>query len=179
MDRAARAMSAQARVLLAALALVAAAFAAIAGDVAPPPHADEVSAVDLALWIRDRRPGLLIVDARAIEAFGQDRRPGARLLEDVDADALASAATVVVYAEASVDAAALHGLSRVPSVLRLHGGIAAWNDQVLFPVLRADANAAQQRDFAARARLSRYFGGAPRLLDPGASTARGRSRRGC
>jgi len=172
-------MNGYSRAVLAALALVAATFAALAGDVAPPPAADEVSAVDLALWIRDQRPRLLIVDARPTEAFDKDRLPGARLLEDVDVDALTSADTVVVYADSSADAGVLRGLSRAPRVLRLHGGMAAWNDEVLFPVLRADANARQQQDFAVRARLSRYFGGSPQLLDPGASPARGRSRRGC
>ena len=167
------------RAILALLALVAATLAAIAGEAAPPPTADEVSAVDLALWIRDRRPGLLVVDARATEAFDADRVPGALLLEDVDADALGAADTVVVYADARADAGALRGLANARHVLRLHGGMTAWNDEVLFPALRADANAKQQRDFMARAQLSRYFGGAPRLLDPGASATRGRSRRGC
>jgi rhodanese-related sulfurtransferase len=172
-------MKRHARAALALLALVLGSLAAIAGSVVPPPAADEVSAVDLAQWIRDRRPGLLVVDARAAEAFDRDRLPGARLIADIDADALRSADTVVVYAEAGVDATALRELSNVRRLLRLHGGIAAWNEDVLFPVIRADASERQQRDFAARAALSRYFGGSPRLLDPGASPARGRSRHGC
>jgi len=172
-------MNTRARIVLLVFALVAAAFAAIARDVAPPLASDEVSAVDLALWIHDGRPGLLVVDARAADAFDQDHLPGARLLEDIDAVALAAADTVVVYAETSADASALRRRSVVPQMFRLRGGIAAWNEQVLFPVLRADANAKQQRDFALRAQLSRYFGGSPRMLDPGASTLRGRSRRGC
>jgi rhodanese-related sulfurtransferase len=172
-------MKRHARAMLALLALGMGTLAAVAGNVAPPPAADEVSAIDLAQWIRERRPGLLVVDARAAEAFDRDRLPGARLIADIDADALRSADTVVVYADARADAAALRGLSNVPRVLRLHGGIAAWNEDVLFPVLRADASARQQRDFATRALLSRYFGGSPRLLDPGASPARGRSRHGC
>jgi rhodanese-related sulfurtransferase len=173
-------MKRHARAMLVLLALVTGALAAIAGNVAPPPAADEVSAVDLAQWIRDQRPGLLVVDLRAAEAFDRDRLPGARLVADVDADALGSADTVVVYADARADAGALRGLSNVPRVsVRLHGGIGAWNEEVLFPVLRADASAQQQRDFATRALLSRYFGGSPRLLDPGALPARGRSRHGC
>jgi len=176
-------MKPRARTLLALLALASATFAAMGGSVAPPPAADEISAVDLAQWIRARRPGLLLVDLRSAEAFDGDRLPGALLLGDVDAAALRGADTVVVYADASADAGALRRianvLSTVPHVLRLFGGIAAWNEEVLFPVLRADANARQQRDFATRALLSRYFGGSPRLLDPGAAPARGRSRRGC
>lgn len=176
-------MKPRARTLLALLAIVSGTLAAMSGSVAPPPAADEISAVDVAQWIRARRPGLLLVDLRAAEAFDGDRLPGARLLADVDAAALRGADTVVVYAEARADAGAPRRISdvvpTVPHVLRLYGGIAAWNDEVLFPVLRADASARQQRDFATRALLSRYFGGAPRLLDPGAAPARGRSRRGC
>jgi rhodanese-related sulfurtransferase len=172
-------MKRHARAMLALLALVTGTLAAIAGNVAPPPAADEVSAVDLAQWIRDRRPGLLVVDARTAEAFDNDRLPGAHLIADIGADALRSADTIVFYSDARADAGALRGLSSVPRALRLHGGIAAWNEEVLFPVLRADASERQQRDFVARAVLSRYFGGSPRLLDPGASPTRGRSRRGC
>jgi rhodanese-related sulfurtransferase len=177
-------MNPRARALLVLLALLSATLAAIAGGVAPPPAADEVSAVDLAQWIRDRRPGLLVVDLRDTEAFESDRLPGARLLADIDAAALRSADIVVVYADASAGAGALRRSSNLLStvsskLLRLQRGIAAWNDEVLFPALRADASARQQRDFATRASLSRYFGGSPRLLDPGASLARGRSRRGC
>jgi rhodanese-related sulfurtransferase len=165
--------------MLALLALVTGTLAAIAGTVAPPPAADEVPAAELAQWIRDRRPGLLVVDVRSAEAFDGDRLPGARLLADIDADTLHSADTVVVYADGRADPAELRGMSNVPGVLRLHGGVAAWNEEVLFPVLRADASERQQRDFATRALLSRYFGGSPSLLDPGALPARGRSRKGC
>jgi len=176
-------MKLRACTLLVLLAIVSATLAAMSGSVAPPPAADEVSALDLAQWLRARRPGLLLVDVRTAEAFDADRLPGARLLADVDTAALRQAETVVVYADASADAGALHGISNAPSsvphVLRLYGGIVAWNDEVLFPVLRADASARQQREFATRALLSRYFGGSPRLLDPGAAPTRGRSRRGC
>ena len=172
-------MKRHARIVLALFALGMGALAAFAGNVAPPPVADEVSAVDLAQWIRDGRSGLLIVDARSAEAFDRDRLPGALLIADIDAEALRSADTVVVYADAGVDGTTLRELSNVRRLLRLHGGIAAWNEEVLFPVLRADASARQQHDFEARAVLSRYFGGSPRLLDPGASPVRGRSRHGC
>ena len=167
------------RTVLALMALAAGTLAAIGGGTEPPSAADEVSAVDLAQWIHDRRPGLLVVDARAAEAFDRDHLPGAKILADVNANAVSAADTVVVYADTSADAGALHGLSKAPRVLRLHGGISAWNEDVLFPVLRADAGERAQRDFAARASLSRYFGGSPRLLDPGAAPVRGRSRRGC
>jgi rhodanese-related sulfurtransferase len=171
-------MNVRLHAVLVLLALAAGTLAAIAGGIDPPLAADEVSAVELAQWIRDQKPGLLVIDARTAEAFDQDHLPGAKLLADIDADAIDAAQTVVVYADVRADAGGLAHLDAL-RVLRLHGGMAAWNDDVLFPVLHADASERTQRDFIARAVLSRYFGGSPRLLDPGAMPVRGRSRRGC
>jgi hypothetical protein len=64
-------------------------------------------------------------------------------------------------------------------LLRLHGGFEAWRDEVLFPHLRADASERERQRFAPRAQLSRYFGGTPRVLEPGTDPAQPRSRRGC
>jgi rhodanese-related sulfurtransferase len=173
-------MSTLARTLLALLALSTGALAAIAGSPRPAPAADEVEASELAGWIRDRRPGLFVLDARSAAAFDRDRLPGARRLADVVPDALHTGAIVVVYADRRVDDAVVESLRGPPGarrVLRLHGGVEAWNEDVLFPVIRADASAARRRAFEPRAQLSRYFGGSPRVLEPGATPSR--SRRGC
>jgi hypothetical protein len=164
------------------LAVAAGMLTAVARNPDPPPAADETSAGELAQWIHDRKPGLLVVDARPAQAGERDRLPGARTLSEVDPGMLDAADTLVVYADSRVDGPAVDALrarSGARRILRLHGGVAAWNEDVLFPVLRADASPRQQREFAPRALLSRYFGGSPRLLDPGASAPRGRSRRGC
>jgi hypothetical protein len=159
---------------LAALALIAAALAALVRNPQPPLGRDEVSAVQLAEWIRARRPGLLVLDTRRADALARDGLPGAR---PAGAAADAVADTLVLYAEE--DLADLPArLPRASRVLRLRGGLKAWNSQVLFPVRRSDASARERRDFAARAGLSRYFGGSPRVLEPGARAERGRSRRG-
>lgn len=170
------------RVSLALTALALGALAAIAASPLPPLADDEIAAVDLALRLRDRRAGLLVVDARSAHAMAQDRLPGARLLAEVDAAILGEADTVVVYADRDVDARTVDTLRRSPGTrryLRLHGGIEAWNDDVRYPVVRSDASAAQQQRFELRAQLSRYFGGTPRRLDPGAANGRPRSRQGC
>jgi rhodanese-related sulfurtransferase len=164
------------RLALALAALVTGTAAAFVGTPEPPLAADEVAAVELAGWLRERRPDLTVVDLRP-PADGQERLPTARPL-----DASTPDGTVVVYADNGVDAdttAALRERLGSRRVLRLHGGMRAWNDDVLFPTLRGDASAGQRRAFEARAQLSRYFGGSPRRLDPGATPARGRSRRGC
>ena len=163
------------RPALAALALCAGALAALARSPEPPLARDEISAVQLAEWLREQRPNLAVIDTRPDAARRRDGLPGARSVAEFDGD---PRATVVLYGERSLDSAP--ALRRNPrAALRLHGGVEAWNRQVLFPTLRADASARQAREFAARARLSRYFGGAPRVLDPGAQPRHQRSRRGC
>ncbi len=175
-------MSVVMRATLAVVALLAGTLAAISGSEQPALASDEVSAVDLAKWIQERRPGLLVLDARPGTAFEQEHVPGARPLLGVDVDALRRAEIVVLYAVASLDADVVEARRRHaagPRFLRLHGGIAAWHQQVLFPVLRSDATAAQRQRFRGRAALSRYFGGTPRRLETGQSPARSRSRGGC
>jgi hypothetical protein len=161
---------------LAALAIGAAALAALARQPEPPLSSDEVSAVELAGWIRDRRPGLVIVDLRGTAAMQRGALPGARTVDEL-VDSGIGLDTLVIYADRQADAATMRGFAR--RVLMLRGGIEAWNAQVLFPVVRADASTAQRREFEARAKLSRYFGGSPRVLEPGARRQPGRSRRGC
>lgn len=172
-------MSLRARSVLAVAAFAIGGLAAVAGSSQPPLAGDEVAAVDLAGWLRERREKLRVLDARSADAFDAGHLPGARRL----ADSAASDAddTVVVYADRDVDAGVADALRRQSTarVLRLHGGLRAWNDEVLFPVLRGDASAGQRQRFEARAALSRYFGGTPRQLDPGEAAGRTRSRRGC
>lgn len=168
-------MKTGARLLLAAIASCAGALAAVAGSPAPPLARDEISAIQLAEWIHARRPGLVVLDARPAESMQRGRLPGARAVAEFEADA---GATIVLYGDRGTDGVPAW---RGPAlrVLRLRGGIEAWHRDVLFPVVRADASEAQRRQFESRARLSRYFGGSPRVLDPGAEANPVRSRRGC
>jgi len=167
------------RTTLACLALAAGGLAAVAGSAEPPLAADEIAAVDLAQRIVDRQAALVVVDVRDADTIAQDRIPGARPLDGIGA--LPADATVVVYGERGVDARVAESLrasTGATRVLRLHGGYDAWNGEVLFPTVRDDATAAQQRRFAERAALARYFGGTPRRIDAGAPLPT-RSRRGC
>jgi hypothetical protein len=182
MDRAADTMSRAARVTLAALALCAGALAAIARDPQPAPAPDEITAIELGEWIRARRAGVHVLDARSAEAMARDRVPGAVSAAGFDAAVLARGDILVVYADRRTDRMVLDALRpRVghARLLRLHGGFAAWNHEVLFPRIRADASERERQRFAPRAQLSRYFGGTPRVLDPGTAPTQPRSRRGC
>ncbi|MEO5625256.1 MAG: rhodanese-like domain-containing protein [Dokdonella sp.] len=172
-------MIAAARITLACAALVAGALAAIIGNAQPPLANDEITAVDLAVLLRGHKERLLVLDTRPADAFDAEHLPGAR--RQVMSSAENVGDTVVLYADRDVDSQVAEAM-RVQTgtrTLRLRGGMRAWNDEVLFPVVRDDASAQQRQQFEDRAALSRYFGGTPRRLEPGASAGKSRSRRGC
>lgn len=167
---------------LAGLALAAGVLAAVAGSPRQPLRDDEISAVDLARRLRDRGDGLLVIDVRAAGEADRPHVAGARSLAEFDPAAVAAGSAVVIYAEGDIgDAAfdALRGRFAGLPLQRLRGGIGAWNDEVLFPSVRAGAPPRAERDFLERAALSRYFGGTPRRLAPGEAPSHERSRRGC
>ena len=170
------------RTALATLALSAGMLAAIGGEPLPGPAADEVSAVELAEWIRAQRPGLLVIDLRDARDADGPGVPGALRREPAHPTETAEFDTIVVYAEGEFpgsSAASLRALWNQPRLLRLHGGMAAWNTDVMFPEIRNDASHRKREAFDRRARLSRYFGGTPSIIDPGMATAQRRSRQGC
>ncbi len=175
-------MSHAVRIALIVATLCAGALSALAGSPQPPPAADEITAIELAEWIRARRPGVLLLDVRSTDALQLDGLPGAHPATDFESIAPAADSTVILYGDRQVEetvAERLRDRGSSQRVLRLHGGVEAWNAQVMFPILRGDASTRQQREFAPRAQLSRYFGGTPRALAPGAPVDRKRSRRGC
>ncbi|MEO5625219.1 MAG: rhodanese-like domain-containing protein [Dokdonella sp.] len=173
-------MTISARTILAFFALAVGALAAFAGTAQAPLADDEIAAVDLAARLRAHQQGLLVLDTRSRVAFDAEHLPGARLLADAVATKLVDT-TTVVYSDTDVDSAVAVALRRQTDArtLRLRGGLRAWNDEILFPVVRADASARQRQRFEARAALSRYFGGTPRRLEPGAAAGPTRGRRGC
>lgn len=130
-------------------------------------HEDHVTALELAGWIRDRRPGLRVIDLRSAAAFDDYHVPGAErmTLDSVARDPFGRDETVVLYSDGGPEAAQgwmlLRALGR-RNVLFLRGGMYEWLEQVMNPVLPDAAPAASRDDFARTAALSRYFGGVPR-----------------
>lgn len=147
---------------------------------------DHVSAVELAAWLRARRPGLRVVDVRTAGEYAAYHIPGA---EHVPLEALASARfapgeTIVLYSELGVHGGQAWVFLRALGhhrVLFLRGGLHEWLDDVMSPTIAASAPAEAQAAFEQVAELSRWFGGTPRRLaapaaSDGAAAAR---RRGC
>ena len=118
---------------LAAIALTLGALAPFAGS---PYRQKEVSAVELAYWIKDRKPGLRVIDLRSQQEFDRVHVP-----TSIRASAIAPRADETIVVVSNDDVKADH-----PNVYVLRGGIAAWTSEV------ARRNTA----------IGRYFGGVRR-----------------
>jgi rhodanese-related sulfurtransferase len=129
---------------------------------------DHVTAIELARWIRDRKPGLRVVDVRDSSTFESYHIPGA---EHVPLSRIASAAfdpgeTIVLYSDGGAHAAQAWVFLRAlgnEQVYFLRGGLHEWLDTVMNPVLWSNAPDSARAVFAAISELSRYFGGVPRI----------------
>jgi hypothetical protein len=184
----------RARALAAAAALL-----GVLAAIAPPPRtaphtpiaalareidreADHVTALELAAWLRDRKPGLRVLDVRTDSEYTAYHIPTAVRLPLASIDTLRPRAgeTLVLYSEGGAHAAQAWVLLRAAGhrqVYFLRGGLLDWLDDVMHPAPGADREAAA---------LSEYFGGTPRVGDDAAAPAeraadrvRQLRRRGC
>ena len=115
---------------------------------------DHVTALELAQWIRERRPGLRVLDVRTDSEFNAYHVPTAEHipLSSLSATRFQPNETLVLYSEGGAHAAQGWVLLRtvgVHNVYFLRGGILDWIEDVMNP--------------AAPSELTRYFGGIPRL----------------
>ena len=132
---------------------------------------DHVTAIELAAWIKDRKPGLRVLDLRPEAEFDEYHIPGA---ENVAFDALlrarhASTDTLVLISDGGAHAAQgwvfLRALGH-QHVYFLRGGLGEWLDDVMNP--------------AKTTALTRYFGGTPRsATEARTNTVTNMRRRGC
>ena len=169
---------------LAALALLLGALAVVAGsskrgasalDVAAlartvETEEDHVTAIELARWIRDRKPDLRVIDVRDSAEFEDYHVPTA---ERMSLDRLASRRfkqneTIVLYSGGGAHAAQgwvfLKALG-YQKVYFLRGGVSEWLDEVMNPRFPTKASAIDREQMDSVAALSKYFGGVPRESD--------------
>ena len=149
---------------------------------------DHVTARQLAEWIRDRRPGLRVIDVRSPDQFRDYAIPTAESLpiDQLARSSFAPDQTIVLYSQEGAHAGQAWVMLRalgVSHVLFVPGGLADWRDDVLNPLLPVDGSPAER---ARIAELSRYFGGSPRIegsqggeVAGAAQTGPGFRRRGC
>ena len=164
---------------LAASAALLAVLAAIVGAPAAPARvasadigdgvrsdafARTVDALQLAAWIREGARDLRVLDLRERSAYEAAHIPSAEGADFARLDTLArhDDAPVVVYSDDDVrDAQAWANLAARGHrhAYVLSGGMDAWTQEVMDPVLHGDS-----ADYVAA--LSRYFGGVPRTSRP-------------
>ena len=131
---------------------------------------DHVTAIELAQWIRERRPGLRVIDTRSSEEFDDFHVPTAQRipLSELTHARFRSDETIVLYSEGGTHAAQGWVFLRALGYNRvyfLRGGLYEWLDQVMSPSLSATANDSARKEFARVSDLSRYFGGTPKTSE--------------
>jgi uncharacterized membrane protein YedE/YeeE len=139
-------------------------------------HPTLVSPVQLAEWIRDRKPGLRVIDLRTEEQFDEYHLPRAERFDRKALPSFKPSETVVIVS----------GSEQVPGDRQgyiLRGGLKGWLDDVMNPTITADASPADRAAFQRASVVSRYFGGVPRVVDKSevkvSNSAAAIRRRGC
>jgi rhodanese-related sulfurtransferase len=164
------------------LGVLAAVLGALAATVSSPTRAGEpteVTARELAEWIRADKPGLRVLDLRGGSAFEAQHIPSAEPIDFSGLDTISRRAgkTFVIYSDDDVrDAQAwawLHASGHRRAYV-VDGGLDAWMSEVIDPIVSGDS----AKHVAA---LSRYFGGVPRAVPVSAAPTKPAyaGRRGC
>lgn len=131
---------------------------------------DHVDAQELATWIKDGKPGLRVIDLREGVDTGTYVIPGAQLasLGDLATLPVGAGDLLVLYSDGGAHAAqgwVLLQLRGIRNARVLKDGMAAWEDDVLEPVLPSGDDDAARADAARLRALSLWFGGRPHAGD--------------
>jgi|PlaIllAssembly_1097288.scaffolds.fasta_scaffold13940_4 hypothetical protein len=139
---------------------------------------DHVTPAELAAWIVEGRADYRLLDLRSESEFASYHIPTA---ENVPVSALPDfplqpGEKVILYSEGGIHAAQAWMLVRAQghaAVYTVLGGLDGWKDEVLFPVMPADATAQQRARFEQVAAIATFFGGQPRTAEVAATAAPG------
>ncbi len=128
---------------------------------------DHITPAELADWIIEGRSDYRLMDLRSAAEFSQYHIPTAEnvALSQLSDYGLGRNEKVVLYSEGGIHSAQGWFLLQAEGyrgVYILRGGLAEWRDQVLYPSLPADADAARTAAFEKMKEVSRHFGGTPR-----------------
>jgi rhodanese-related sulfurtransferase len=130
---------------------------------------------ELASWIVEGRADYRLIDLRDPAAYAEYHVPTA---ENVPLTALGDQGLlrnekIVLYADEDLPAAKAWILLRgrgYRGVYTLRGGLAAWKDQVLFPVMPESPTPEERARFEKAAHVAKFFGGQPRAAASGGET---------
>lgn len=121
------------------------------------PAVAEVSPVELAEWIHDRKPELRIIDVRPQAEFDEYHLPRAENIAAPAPGMFKPSETIVLVAGDG------QGIDHPVYVVR--GGVRGWIDEVMNPTITENAPPAERVAYQRASIVSRYFGGVPRVVD--------------
>jgi uncharacterized protein len=129
---------------------------------------DHVTPAELAAWIIEGRSDYRLLDLRSEAQFAQYHIPTA---ENVPLAGLADVAfspgeKIVLYSEGGIHAAQAWMLMRARGYINVYTvllGLDGWRDDVLFPVIAADAGPQERARFEKTAAVAKFFGGQARV----------------
>jgi rhodanese-related sulfurtransferase len=135
---------------------------------------DHVKPAELAAWIVEGRTDYRLLDLRSEAEFTAYHVPTA---ENVPVSALPDfpllpKEKVVLYSEGGIHAAQAWFLLRAhghTAVYTMLGGLDGWKDEVLFPMMPADAGPQELARFERTAAVARFFGGTARTASSAAA----------
>jgi len=133
---------------------------------------DHVPPAELAGWIVEGRADYRLIDLRDAAAFAEYHVPTAENvpLTELGGHGLQRNEKIVLYADGDLPAAQAWLLLRgrgYRGVYTLQGGLSAWKDQVLFPVMPDSPSPEGQARFEKAAHVAKFFGGQPRAAASG------------
>ena len=133
---------------------------------------DHVPPAELAGWIVEGRADYRLIDLRDEAAFEDYHVPTAENvpLTALPVYGLLRNEKIVLYAEGDLRAAQAWLLLKgrgYQGVYTLQGGLDAWKDQVLFPMMPESPSPEEQARFEEAAHVAKLFGGQPRAAASG------------
>ncbi len=137
---------------------------------------DHVTVQELADWIIQGRTDYRLIDLRSEDEYvayhvpTAENVPVARLPQY----GLGRNERIVLYSEGGIHSAQAWFLlkaQRYPGAYILFGGLEAWKDEVLYPVVPAAATPQANAVFERTAQMARFFGGGPRAASAAADSS--------
>jgi len=128
---------------------------------------DHVTVQELADWIIQGRTDYRLVDLRSEAEYAAYHVPTAENVPvaSLPEYGLGRDERIVLYSEGGIHSAQAWFLLKAkdyPGAYILLGGLEAWKDEVLYPVMPAAATPQENAVFERAAQVARFFGGGPR-----------------
>ncbi|MFA3782674.1 rhodanese-like domain-containing protein [Melioribacteraceae bacterium 4301-Me] len=127
-----------------------------------------ISVNDLAEWIIKGNSDFVLVDLRDSKSYSEYNIPTSiniRLNELLNSNLLRNQ-KIILYGNDDITAAQAWFILRsdgYKNVYILNGGLEAWKNKILFPVLAQNANTEEKAEFEKIKEISKFFGGTPKI----------------